>query len=130
VSIVSLGIEQTHQQVLAFHQDGRHIDTAAGDTEQPIKAYPSGPIVGRGLMLDYLDKFPNLNCDLSAGSGHTALSRDKEFTRKFLIDYQDRMFFGRDDYNNDMYDLLVSLNLPPAVLAKILAGNALRLVPV
>jgi len=102
----------------------------SGDADQSTKAYPTGPIVGRGLMLDYLDKFPNLNCDLSAGSGHTALSRDLEFSRKFLIDYQDRMFFGRDDFNNDMYDLLVSLNLPPEVLDKILSGNALRLVPV
>ena len=40
------------------------------------------------------------------------------------------MFFGRDDFNNKMYDLLVSLSLPDAVLAKILAGNAVRLVPV
>ncbi len=102
----------------------------SGDADQPSQSYPTGPIVGRGLILEYLDKFSNLNCDLSGGSGHTALSRDKEFTRKFLIDYQDRMFFARDDYNNDMYDLLVSLNLPPAVLAKILSGNALRLVPV
>ena len=102
----------------------------SGDADQSSQAYPTGPIVGRGMLLDYLDKFPNLNCDLSAGSGHNALSRDLNFTRKFLMDYQDRMFFGRDDYNNDMYDLLVSLNLPPEVLAKILSGNALRLVPV
>jgi predicted TIM-barrel fold metal-dependent hydrolase len=40
------------------------------------------------------------------------------------------VFFGRDDFNNKLYDLLVSLNLPDTVLAKILAGNALRLVPV
>jgi hypothetical protein len=29
-----------------------------------------------------------------------------------------------------MYDLLMSVNLPEDVLVKILAGNALRLVPV
>lgn len=103
----------------------------SGDADQDAVAYPKNkPIVGRGRILEYLDKFPNFCCDLSGGSGHTALSRDLNFTRKFLIDYQDRMFFGRDDYNNDMYDLLVSLNLPDDVLTKILAGNALRLVPV
>jgi hypothetical protein len=103
----------------------------SADADQEPLAYPTGkPIVGRGRLLEYLDKYPNLNCDLSGGSGHTALSRDLDFTRKFLIDYQDRMFFGRDDFNNKLYDLLVSLNLPGAVLAKILAGNALRLVPV
>lgn len=118
-----------HTQFLG-HAPGFWREISA-DADQEPEAYPAGkPVVGRGLMLDYLDRFPNLNCDLSGGSGHTALGRDLNFTRKFLIDYQDRMFFGRDDFNNDMYDLLVSLNLPPAVLAKILSGNALRLVPV
>lgn len=101
------------------------------DADQDAVTYPKGKgIVGRGRILQYLDKYPNFNCDLSGGSGHTALSRDLDFTRKLLIDYQDRMFFGRDDFNDEMYDLLVSLDLPDAVLAKILAGNALRLVPV
>ncbi|HTS70188.1 MAG TPA: amidohydrolase family protein [Terriglobia bacterium] len=103
----------------------------SGDADQDTVQYPKGkPIVGRGRILEYLDKYPNFCCDLSGGSGHTALSRNLDFTRKFLTDYQDRMFFGRDDFNNKMYDLLVSLNLPDPVLAKILAGNALRLVPV
>jgi predicted TIM-barrel fold metal-dependent hydrolase len=103
----------------------------SADADQEPLPYPKGkPIVGRGRLLQYLDKYPNLNCDLSAGSGHTALSRDLNFSRKFLIDYQDRMFFGRDQFTNDLFDLLISLNLPAEALAKILGGNALRLVPV
>jgi predicted TIM-barrel fold metal-dependent hydrolase len=118
-----------HTQFLG-HAPGFWREISA-DADQEPKAYPTGkPIVGRGRILEYLDRFPNLNCDLSGGSGYTALSRDLDFTRKFLIDYQDRVFFGRDDFNNKLYDLLVSLNLPDAVLAKILAGNALRLIPV
>jgi hypothetical protein len=57
------------------------------------------------------------------------LSRDREFSRKFLIDYQDRMYFGRDQFNSQLYDLLIALGLPEEVLTKILSGNALRLVP-
>ena len=103
----------------------------SADADQEPLAYPAGkPIVGRGRILEYLDQYPNLNCDLSGGSGHTALSRDLKFTRKFLIDYQDRVFFGRDEFSTRLYDLLVSLNLPAVVLAKILGGNAMRLVPV
>ena len=103
----------------------------SADADQDAVTYPKNrPIVGRGRILEYLDKYPNFNCDLSGGSGHTALSRNLDFTRKFLIDYQDRLFFGRDDFNNEMYDLLMSVNLPEDVLVKILAGNALRLVPV
>jgi hypothetical protein len=40
------------------------------------------------------------------------------------------VLFGRDQFDNGLYDLLVSLNLRAEVLAKILSGNALRLVPV
>ena len=102
----------------------------SGDADEGEKAYPvDQPIAPGGLMLEYLDKYPNLNCDLSAGSGFTALSRDKAFTRTFLIDYQDRMFFGRDAFDNRMYELLTSLDLPDEVLGKILSGNAKRLVP-
>jgi len=102
----------------------------SGDADQEPLAYPQDkPIVGHGRLLQYLDKFPNLNCDLSANSGLTALSRDREFSRKFLIDYQDRMYFGRDQFNSQLYDLLIALGLPEEVLTKILSGNALRLVP-
>ncbi|MBI2497813.1 MAG: hypothetical protein HYV75_07870 [Opitutae bacterium] len=66
----------------------------------------------------------------AANSALTALSRDRGFTRKFLIDYQDRCFFARDDFSSRLYDFLLSLDLPQDALAKILAGNALRLVPV
>lgn len=118
-----------HTQFLG-HAPGFWREISADADQEPL-AYPTGkPIVGRGRLLEYLDRFPNLNCDLSAGSGYSALTRNLDFTRKFLTDYQDRVFFGRDEYNNKLYDLLVSLNLPDAVLAKILAGNALRLVPV
>ena len=103
----------------------------SADADQDPRDYPAGrPVIGRGRIMEYLDRYPNLNCDLSGGSGHTALSRDLKLSRKFLIDYQDRIFFGRDEFSNRLYDLLVSLNLPNTVLTKILAGNAMRLVPV
>lgn len=101
------------------------------DADAATEQYPAGkPVVGKGLLLRYLDRYPNLNCDLSAGSAHTALSRDLSFTRQFMVDYQERLFFGRDAFDNRMHDLLMSLDLPADALAKILAGNALRLVPV
>jgi predicted TIM-barrel fold metal-dependent hydrolase len=112
------------------HAPGFWREVSADADQEPL-AYPAGkPIVGRGRLPQFLDKYPNLNCDLSAGSGYTALSRDLEFTRKFLVDYQDRMFFGRDEFSNRLYDLLLSLDLPEVVLGKILGGNAQRLVPV
>lgn len=102
----------------------------SGDAEREPLGYPRGrPVTPGGKLLKLLDRYPNLYCDLSAGSGHTALSRDPAFGRKFLIDYQDRVLYGRDQYDNVHRELLNSFDLPSEVLAKILAGNALRLVP-
>ena len=57
----------------------------SADVDQEPSVYPAGePVVGRGRLFEYLDKYPNLNCDLTAGSGYTALTRDLSVTRKFL----------------------------------------------
>jgi len=112
------------------HGPGFCWEISAGADQERL-TYPKGKaIVGRGRIVEFLEKFPNLHCDLSAGSGQVALSRDPEFTRKFLIAYQDRMLFGRDQFDNGLYDILLSLNLPGDVLAKVLRSNALGLVPV
>jgi predicted TIM-barrel fold metal-dependent hydrolase len=103
----------------------------SGDADEEPMVYPKGkPVVGQGRIVKFLDRFPNLHCDLSGGSGQVALSRDPAFTRKLLIDYQDRMLFARDQFDNGLMDILLSLNLTAGVLQKILSGNALRLVPV
>jgi len=103
----------------------------SGDADREPLGYPKGkPVTPGGRLLKLLDRYPNLQCDLSAGSGHTALSRDLDFTRKFLADYQDRVFYGRDQLDNIHQELLRSLGLPSTVLEKVLAGNALRLVPI
>ena len=36
------------------------------------------------------------SCDLSAGSGYNAVSRDPDFGYAFLEEFQDRCFFGTD----------------------------------
>ena len=90
------------------------------------QAYPKGPVVPGGRIERLLEKYPNLYCDISAGSGHNALDRDHEFTRAFLQTWQDRVLFGRDYYDGVHRALLESLNLPAGVLRKIYEGNARR----
>ena len=41
-------------------------------------------------------RYPNLYGDLSAGSGHNAVSRDPDFGYAFLTEFQDRLCFGTD----------------------------------
>jgi predicted TIM-barrel fold metal-dependent hydrolase len=76
-----------------------------------------------------LRECPNLWCDLSAGSGIGALKRDPGFAKEFLTEFQDRILYARDYFDNVHQEFLNSLDLPEDVLAKIYSGNALRLVP-
>ena len=82
-----------------------------------------------GRLWKYLDRYPNLHCDLSAGSGLRALRRDPRVARRFLIKYHTRCLFGRDYFDDALYTFLQSCKLPPHVWDCITHENALRLVP-
>ncbi|MCA9089239.1 MAG: amidohydrolase family protein [Planctomycetaceae bacterium] len=58
--------------------------------------YPTGPVKPGGLLDKLLADYPNLYCDMSAGSGFNALSRDEEFTIGFLQRHPRQMLFGSD----------------------------------
>ena len=60
------------------------------------KGYPKGPILKEGRLVELMRKYPNLNGDLSAGSGFNAISRDPEFGYRFLEEFQDRLYYGTD----------------------------------
>ena len=74
-----------------------------------------------------LKKYDNLYADLSAGSGLTAISRDEEFGRQFLIEFQDCLLFGRDYFDTRLMDYLQRLNLPKETFDKITYQNAQKL---
>ena len=80
-----------------------------------------------GRIPELLEKYPNLYCDLSAGSGCNALSRDPEFVKKFLITWQDRCVYARDYFDNIHQEFINSLNLDQEVCDKIYYKNALKL---
>ena len=101
----------------------------SGDDLFDKEPYPKGPLLPGGRLISLMQECPNLYCDISAGSGCNALSRDLAFTRSFLLEYQDRVLYARDYFDNVHQELLNKLDLPQAVLDKIYSGNALRLVP-
>jgi uncharacterized protein len=96
------------EQVLRSHPDTRFIGhaqawwanisaDAATDPQAPdFTAYPTGPVVSGGVIDNWLEQFPNLYCDLSAGSGFTALSRDPEFSRGFLHRHATKLLWATD----------------------------------
>ncbi len=102
----------------------------SGDDQFAREPYPKGPVVPGGAVVRMLRAYPNLHADISAGSGRNALDRDRTFAREFLVEFQDRLLFARDQFDNHHRELLESLELPAAALAKISGGNALRLVPI
>lgn len=55
-----------------------------------------GPVKKEGAVVRLMREYPNLHGDLSAGSGFNAVSRDPEFSSKFLQEFQDRLYFGTD----------------------------------
>jgi predicted TIM-barrel fold metal-dependent hydrolase len=101
----------------------------SGDDKFNKTSYPKGPIVAGGRLIELLDKYPNLYCDISAGSGCNALSRDPEFGKKFIIKYQDRILYARDYFDKVHREFLDSIELDQEVLDKIYYKNALKLVP-
>jgi len=102
----------------------------SNDGKYDKEPYPTGEVLPGGGVLSMLRRYPNLYADLSAGSAHNALSRDREFAADFLLEFQDRLLFARDSFDDKMQQFLKSMTLPIDVTDKIFAGNALALVPV
>jgi len=100
----------------------------SGDAEKSCDAYPSGSVKPGGRLIDLLEKYKNLYCDLSAGSGCNSISRDFNYGRQFILNYQDRILFGRDLFDRSQMDILTQLDLPENVREKIYHLNAERLI--
>ena len=85
-------------------------------------------VVHGGRVLALLRQYPNLCCDMSAGSGCQALKRDPEFAKIFLNEFQDRVLYARDYFDNEHQEFINSLDLPPGVREKIYHANAEKLI--
>lgn len=96
--------------------------------------YPKGPVVPGGALDRLLTEYPNLYADISAGSGNNGLARDPEYARDFVTRHQDQVLFGTDflmpGQAVPQVDTLRSLNLDPAVFAKVARQNAARILKV
>lgn len=60
--------------------------------------FPDGPIE-EGVVPVLFRRYPNLMGDLSDGTPIMSLSRDLDFSGRFLEEFQDRLFFGTDFCN-------------------------------
>ncbi len=69
--------------------------------EEQVGCANRGPIKEEGAVPKLLRKYPNLHLDLSDGTCHNALTRDPEYGPAFLMEFQDRAYFGTDFCNTD-----------------------------
>ncbi len=93
--------------------------------------------VQEGRLAQIMRRCPNLYCDISAGSGCRAMTRDADYTVAFLTEFQDRVLYGCDitstsaDHPYILRDFLEELHaagrLTDEVYYKILRGNAEKL---
>lgn len=74
-------------------------------TEENRNGYPKEK-VSEGAVIRIMRECPNLYCDLSAGSGYNALSRDEDFAYKFIEEFGDRLLYGTDFYMPNQQILL------------------------
>ena len=63
--------------------------------------YPPGPVVRGGLTDRWLEEYPNVYGDLSAGSGWNALTRDPEFGPDFVRRHRSKLLCATDCYCRD-----------------------------
>lgn len=101
----------------------------SGDDQYDKKSYPTGKVMPGGKLIEMMRNYPNLYCDWSAGSGRNALQRDPEFAKEFIDEFQDRILYARDYFDNAHQEFLNSLNLPKDILDKLYFKNAIKLVP-
>ena len=72
-------------------------------------------------------QYDNLWADLSAGSALNALKRDPEVGKRFLVEFQDKLLWGRDYFDTALMDFFQGLSLPWDAYDKITYRNALRI---
>ena len=100
--------------------------------------YPKTTVVPGGLTDHLLSDYPNMFGDLSAGSGHNAMTRDMDHAAAFLQRHHKKLFFGTDCSDkvgtgdkcsgSKQLALVRQLVTDPVQRNAILFGNANRLI--
>ena len=106
------------------------------NTQESRNAYPTGKVEG-GRLPALLREYPNLYCDLSAGSGANALMRDREHAARFIEEFSDRLLYGCDicsplntfpfAFDEFLTSMRESGEISEENYTKLVRGNAIRI---
>ena len=99
--------------------------------------YGESTVVPGGRVVELMQKYPNIYCDLSAGSGHHAMMRDEAFFAWFVEKFSDRIMYGCDICHPDnthpfifrdfLYRMIEEGKLREETYVKIVRENAIRI---
>jgi len=89
-------LQECPNTVLVGHGPTFWAEISGGVVGDERRSYPKGPVRPGGAVARLMAKYPNLWADISAGSGHNALSRDPSFGLEFMDQFQDKLMFGTD----------------------------------
>jgi predicted TIM-barrel fold metal-dependent hydrolase len=111
-------------------------EISADNNEEIRNTYPSGKVTD-GRVAQLMRQYPNLYCDLSAGSGANAFMRDPEYAAAFIEEFSDRILYGIDLVSKDSrfpFDfcaffekMLDDGSISPENYRKIFRDNAVKL---
>lgn len=111
-------------------------EISADNNEEIRNTYPVGKVKD-GRVAQLMRDYPNLYCDLSAGSGANAFMRDPAYAVKFIEEFSDRILYGIDLVSKDskfpgdfcaFFDKMLDDGaISPENYRKIFRENAVRL---
>ncbi|MBN1446211.1 MAG: amidohydrolase family protein [Candidatus Omnitrophica bacterium] len=114
--------------VFVGHGPAWWAEISADVKQSADNAYPQGKIVPTGRIDYLLEKYPNMYADLSAHSGYNALTRDKDYSKKFMRKHYRKLLFGTDWFVRNektlMIDLIRSMKLPEEIEESVFSKNA------
>ena len=105
--------------------------------QDPDYNFNRGKVIPGGRVVELMRKYPNLYCDLSAGSGSNAMMRDPEHAAAFLEEFSDRIMYGCDichpfnthpfPFREFLERMLDEGKVSPEVYRKVVRENAIRI---
>ncbi|MBO5926232.1 MAG: amidohydrolase family protein [Clostridia bacterium] len=118
------------------HSQAFWAEFSADVEEKQRSGYPKGKVT-EGRVAKLMRDYEGLYCDFSAGSGLNALSRDPEYTARFIEEFSDRILWGYDvcaSFNTHQYDMNAFLDkfyddgyISAENYYKFVRGNAIKL---
>ncbi len=120
-----MALKSCPDTIFLGHAQGFWIQIS-GDEDWKSRVLPleNSKVLPGGTLIRLLETYPNLYCDISANSGYSAFKRDPVFAKNFLVEYQDRIVFGRDYFDRRHFELIECLSLPQEVKEKVYFRNA------